>query len=66
MAGYFYFLDPYNFQDEKHIVDSAASPIANSYEFRSETLQPPALTVQNVVGPTSSRLLMPSQSMHLI
>lgn len=55
-----------NQPDEKHIVDSAASPIANSYEFRSETLQPPALTVQNVVGPTSSRLLMPSQKPSLL
>ena len=52
-------------QDEKQILDSVTAPIANSYEIRSETLQPPAVTVQNVVGPTSSRPLMPSQSMHL-
>ena len=40
--------------------------IANSYEFRSEALQSPAVTVQNAVGPTPLRLLMLSQKPSLL
>ena len=40
--------------------------IANSYEFRSEAFQSPAVTVQNAVGPTPLRLLMLSQKPSLL
>ncbi|KAK9289962.1 hypothetical protein L1049_008124 [Liquidambar formosana] len=55
-----------NQSDEKNIIVSSSHSMTSSAELRSETSQPPAATVPNVIGPASLRTLMPSQKPSLL
>lgn len=55
-----------NLTDEKYINDLATPSLTSSPELRCETYQPPLSTLPNVIGPASSRPLMPSQKPGLL
>ncbi|KAK7395125.1 hypothetical protein VNO78_15667 [Psophocarpus tetragonolobus] len=51
---------------DKFSVDLVSQPMANSVEFRHETSQTTAGIISNVIGPGSSRTLIPSQKPGLL
>ncbi|CAK7343978.1 unnamed protein product [Dovyalis caffra] len=52
--------------DDRNVMDSVTHSITNSTELRSEISQPPVAIIPNVVGPTLSATLLPSQKPSLL
>ncbi|KAJ0028535.1 hypothetical protein Pint_35192 [Pistacia integerrima] len=55
-----------NQPDEKYVVDSVMNPMKNSLDSKPETSEPPIAIIPNVIGPTSSATLNPSQKPSLL